>query len=247
MASSSLTSAVIEMAAKAALLEAARPGRKRSSGAAKGNAGSKRTKKTDASTLKPKGARRPANAGFGRGKKALEKVHNLLSDLSVSNAEGVSSCLKAAILNGSLVLKRPADDPNGEHGLDQALASGECMGCGEDLTCRVRDVLYQPDYAGLDYEDGGLNATFKCTADDCSCGIYITGICRGNAHFDSGKSHNHCTECPRFGMCVGDYREAHCPKCNRHFFAGLTEGGFECENCTTERSSFSDSECDLLF
>ena len=28
-----------------------------------------------------------------------------------------------------------------------------CYKCGEDVTCTVRDVLYQPDYGGNDYED----------------------------------------------------------------------------------------------
>ena len=32
---------------------------------------------------------------------------------------------------------------------------------------------------------------------------------------DSGKFHNHCTECPDLGKCIGDYREAHCERCGK--------------------------------
>ena len=44
--------------------------------------------------------------------------------------------------------------------------------------CRGRYVffIFQPDYAGLDYEDGGQDAPLKC--DDVMC---------GNGKFDSGN------------------------------------------------------------
>ncbi len=31
----------------------------------------------------------------------------------------------------------------------QILTEGDCFLCGEQLTCTVRDVLYQPDYGGM--------------------------------------------------------------------------------------------------
>lgn len=37
--------------------------------------------------------------------------------------------------------------------LVQVLMEGKCLVCGENLKCTIRDVLYQPDYAGTDYED----------------------------------------------------------------------------------------------
>ena len=186
------------------------------------------TKKTKAAATGTK--RRPANNGFGRGKKAIENVHKLLGDLGIVNPESVSSCLKAGILNGSITLKRSEDDPDGEYGLDQVIVTGSCLVCGEeDLKCTLRDVLYQPDYGGLDYEDGGLEAPFKCKDEDCSLGIYVTGMCSGSPGFDTGKFHNHCRECPQFGTCIGDYREAHCYNCGKHYFAGMMGG--PCFNC----------------
>jgi hypothetical protein len=35
----------------------------------------------------------------------------------------------------------------------QVLKVGGCLVCGEDLKCTIKDVLYQPDYGGNDYED----------------------------------------------------------------------------------------------
>ena len=67
-------------------------------------------------------------------------------------------------------------------------------------------MLDQPTYGGNDYEDGGTEGAVQC--EDC-CGMYVTGLCEGRAQFDSGKFHNHCTRCPDFGTCIGDYREVH--------------------------------------
>ncbi len=78
----------------------------------------------------------------------------------------------------------------------------------------VRDLLYQPDYAGLDYEDGGQSAEVQC-GDECG-GLYVTRLCEGNPEFDSGN----------------------CPDCNKHYFQWLT--GFDCDNCERKRSRASD-------
>ena len=43
----------------------------------------------------------------------------------------------------------------------QVLVESECFMCGEELTCTVRDVLFQPDFGGHDYESGGLDVTFR--------------------------------------------------------------------------------------
>ena len=87
-------------------------------------------------------------------------------------------------------------------------------------------MLDQPTYGGGDYEDGGIEGAVQC--EDC-CGMYVTGLCEGRAQFDSGKFHNHCTQCPDFGICIGDYREAHCEDCGKHWFAGMS--GFACSHC----------------
>ena len=45
------------------------------------------------------------------------------------------------------------------------------------------------------------------TEEICDQGrTYVTRICEGKPSFDDGKYHNHCHQCPGFGMCIGDYR-----------------------------------------
>ena len=112
--------------------------------------------------------------------------------------------------------------------LNQDLITDSCADCGRSKRVRIKHVLRQRDYAGMDYEDGGQDAAVQCSSGDCG-GIYVTGICRGQPRFDSGKFHNHCTQCPGFGECLGDYREAHCSKCGGHWFAG--NSGFPCSHC----------------
>ena len=92
--------------------------------------------------------------------------------------------------------------------------------------CTIGDALWQSTYGGCDYEDGGLDAPVQC--EDC-CGNYITALCTSRPHFDSGKFHNHCTQCPDFGECIYDYRNEHCEDCGSHYFAGLS--GFACSEC----------------
>lgn len=188
--------------------------------------------------------RKPANGGFGRGNKAKERVHDLLASLGVERPKEVSSCVKAAILNSFVKLLPTSEDPEGKYGLDQVIATGECFDCDKRLKCTVRDVLYQPDYAGLDYEDGRENATFRCDGEECG-GIYVTDICCGSPQFDSGKFHNHCTQCPRFGMCIGDYREQHCDGCGKHYFAG-SGGQFDCPSCGESGDAGANGDCSIM-
>jgi hypothetical protein len=109
--------------------------------------------------------------------------------------------------------------------LDTELYRGPCHCCCAELVCTVRAALDQTTYAGLDYEDGGEGGAVMCEDEDCG-GNYVTGLCEGDPHFDSGKFHNHCTACPGFGVCIRDYRNAHCHRCGDHYFAGLS--GFDC-------------------
>lgn len=187
----------------------------------------------------------------------MAAVYATLEALGVEDASSVSNCLKQGILNGFVELKKPEDDPDGEFGLDQVLLEGQCMFCDGHLKCRIRDILYQPDYGGNDYEDGAECAPFKCYSkgedadgseeegeeeDREVChGWYVTGICRKDATFDCGKFHNHCTECRQFGQCIGDYREQHCPRCKGHFFA--CDGHFKCSRCNP--GALDDSDDDL--
>ena len=81
----------------------------------------------------------------------------------------------------SKAMLRRTGEPNPLH---QTLVIADCFNCGRSIDCKVEDVLYQPDYAGLDYEDGGQDATLQC-GEDCG-GIYVTRICLGTPTFDSG-------------------------------------------------------------
>ena len=158
---------------------------------------------------------RASGAGGGRSMTTTQ-VHAALKSLGYSNPESASSCVKRSIQRGFLSL---------DGGLTKVIYQGQCENCGEDVSCTLEDLLGQPDYAGLDYEDGGQNGAVQCEG---SCdGMYLTGVCEGKLELDSGKFHNHCTECPGFGKCLGDYREAHCHDCGKHYFAGLS--GFPCQ------------------
>lgn len=99
-------------------------------------------------------------------------------------------------------------------------------------------MLYQSTYGG-DYEDGGEGGAVQC--EDC-CGMYVTGLCSSRPDFDSGKSHNHCTRCPDFGQCIGDYREAHCGRCGEHYFAGLQGFKCPCRGGNPERNAWNDDD-----
>ena len=152
-------------------------------------------------------------------KAGLEKIHEKLKKLGITDPERVSDCVKAGIMNGKVKL-------SGKEPLDNHLVTDKCPECSSSITVTLRDVLYQSDCGG-DYEEGGEGSSVKCS-DDCP-GIYITDICKGKPAFDSGKFFNHCSVCPAFGECIHDYRNAHCYNCQEHFFMGLT--GFNCEHC----------------
>lgn len=133
---------------------------------------------------------------------------------------GESQCLRAAVLRGHYKLDDSVTP-------DTVLYESGCYLCSKPLSITWGQAAEQSDYAGLDYEDGGQEAEVKCS--ECDNGNYITALCKGDPSFDSGKFHNHCSECPNFGICIHDYREQHCDNCGEHYFAGLS--GFACQNC----------------
>jgi len=96
------------------------------------------------------------------------------------------------------------------------------------VVCTVRHALKQRSSGGIDYCDGGEGGAVKCDNEDCGEGNYLTRLCMGlkEAHYDSGKFHNHCWKCPDFGECIFDYRNDHCDLCGDHYFAG--NSGFSC-------------------
>jgi len=59
---------------------------------------------------------------------------------------------------------------------------------------------------------------------------YVTGMCTGQMRSVRGKFHHHCEECPGFGECIGDCREAHCEICGEHYFQGYSGMDCECMN-----------------
>lgn len=152
-----------------------------------------------------------------------KQVHDLLQKHGLDNPESVCACLKEGIRKGFI----PLTPPGVGDGLDVVIATGKCLVCGEhEIKATIRDVLYQGD-VGYDYEDGAPDSKIRCPEEDC-CGYYVASMCSGKPNLDTGKFYNHCTLCSAFGRCLGDYREAHCPACNRHYFAG---GSGICTNC----------------
>jgi len=152
----------------------------------------------------------------------------------------VSKCVRSAIQKGYIKVKGEDKEE-----LNQVVFKGTFDNCGHEINVKLCDVLYQPDYAGLDYEDGCLNATVICQevedGEECEEGrSYLTEICTGRPSFDDGKYHNHCDACPGFGKCIGDYREAHCHHCGRHYWRGLMGGS--CDRCPAGRREREEEE-----
>ena len=129
------------------------------------------------------------------------------------NPNRASLCVKSAIQKG--FIKITGED---KEELNQVVLSGVQEyngGCwfGHTVNATLGDLLRQRDYAGLDYEEGCMNATVVCkeceddpeNTDEVQR-TYVTEICTGEPKFDDGKYHNHCWACPGFGMCIGDYR-----------------------------------------
>uniref|UniRef100_A0A0G4HE62 Uncharacterized protein n=1 Tax=Chromera velia CCMP2878 TaxID=1169474 RepID=A0A0G4HE62_9ALVE len=132
-----------------------------------------------------------------------EDVNAALRERGVRSPEETSRCLRAGILRGKVKLQGPEVPLS-----SQIVLEGKCIVCDAKVKASIEDLLNQPDGGGADYEDGGQDASVQCP-EGC-CGLYVTGICRGDPSFDSGKFHNHCEECPGFGECLGDYRMSHC-------------------------------------
>ena len=115
--------------------------------------------------------------------------------------------------------------------------------CPHRWTPTLRQLLSQPDYAGTDYESGLSKATVLCPEAGCLGRCYMTFLCAGRPHCDSGKGHNHCTECPATGKCIGDYREQHCDDCGDHFFGGFSVSfRCRCKGGGEERGEGEDEE-----
>jgi hypothetical protein len=186
----------------------------------------------------------------GRGKPAgnlsCAEVERRIEALG-ADAKNASLCVKSAIMNG--IIEITGED---KEELNQVVYSDvmpDWSECKHTIPATLGDLLRQPDYGGDDYP-GSSKATVLCKIceenPEVEWGekgrIYVADICSGQPRFDEGKFHNHCTKCPGFGMCIGDYREAHCDNCNKHYFAG--NYGFNC-GCRGEgRGGYGNSDRD---
>ena len=160
----------------------------------------------------------------GSKRNSVKKVHDMLRNAGVDDPESVNPCLKRGIQRGYYQI-------DGPQSLDKVILKGGCSCCSEQIDVTIRMSLYQSTI-GNDYEDGGEGGAVQCEDEECG-GQYITRLCEGKPELDSGKFHNHCTECPGFGKCIYDYRNAHCDECNKHYFCGLS--GFGCDNCARKQ------------
>jgi len=160
------------------------------------------------------------------------EIHDMLKKMGIRNPEKTSKCVKAAIMFGHIKITGVKED------LDQVILEGEGGECGHILTATLGDLLNQPDYGGNDYEDGLQEATVICKDEACAedeegfARSYVTDICTGNPSWDCGKFHNHCGQCPGYGMCINDYRNRHCKKCGAHPY-----GWSGCNNCQPNRAN----------
>lgn len=207
--------------------------------------------KAKAAAPKKKAAAKPGKANVPavpkKRKTKEQMIHEKLKKMGIKRPAQASKCVKRAIYKGFIQI-------TGDPAELEMVVHSEKGECGHVIEARLKDMLEQPDYAGCDYEDGLQEATVFCTHkmggdepnppdlhedpnDDSRCSsqegrTYVTRICSGNPSFDSGKFHNHCGKCEHFGVCIGDYREAHCGRCKKHYFKGSM--GYKC-GCGSRR------------
>lgn len=179
-------------------------------------------------------AKRARAGGGGSGRLTAK---NIGSKLEAVGIPAFSRCASSAICKGFLrwngmqeELDQPAVRANGS--LLQ-VSGKEYSDCEHTWNPTLRSLLEQTDYPGTDYEDGMESATVQCPQEGCEGRLYVTAMCMGQFREDSGKFHNHCTDCKGLGKCIGDYREAHCSTCGKHYFAGVA-GGFGCPRCDSD-------------
>ncbi len=131
-----------------------------------------------------------------------------------------SKCALAAIAGQFLTFHGTPEELDKQaifKGEPMALECYECKGC---VRPTLRELLQQGEDGG-DYEDDyGDFGNIKCPK--CKNDIYVPSLCVGSPSTDCGKYFKHCTECEGFGTCIGDYRNAHCAKCGKHYYTGLS-------------------------
>lgn len=170
---------------------------------------------------------------------SCKEVSDVFSSYGVDvNKSEVSKCLLAGLMAGYIKIPEGGD-------LDTVILNLEGDECPHMFKVTTRMLIKQPDYAGLDYEDGLQDATVFCEkygseADDCDVGrTYVTNLCTPHPKLDSGKFHNHCKECPGFGRCLNDYRTYCKPNSKTGYHTGKTGFG----SLTYDDSGDDDQNC----
>ncbi len=173
-----------------------------------------------------------------RTKEEIYECMRNFADISDPESHENGFCLMSAWLQGTVPL------PTSEAEMrEDMFFNVACINCGRNVGCTQYDALMQPNCGGFDYGDGNLEGALQCGRneyaydedededgeDGCGHGMYLSCLCFGRHEGTSGKFFNHCTECPDFGTCMGDYRNGHCQNCGAHYFRGSS--GFACTDC----------------
>ncbi|XP_033127922.1 uncharacterized protein LOC117125520 [Anneissia japonica] len=158
----------------------------------------------------------------------MKAVNKWLEDQGVIDVDSVSKCLRAGIQKRSI-------DISGDNPLDNVVVVDKCYNCLHELKVTIRDLLYQPDSVGVNFRNGGKEATVKCPNEKCKLlGVYVTSICsKRSMEVCDGLFHHHCSLCPGFGKCIGSKcNDTHCRVCGKHYYAGFEgEKQKQCPYC----------------
>lgn len=174
-------------------------------------------------------------------------VEKRLALIKVKNAKRVSTCVKAAISNGYIKII-------GSTGLDlkRQILKGS-LKCGHICKVTLADVLYQPDFVGVDQSVLSNMATVFCSEyhnGSCTEGwAFVTAMCTGKPQFDwTGQLINHCKKCDTgvFGVCVDDYKSIHCPKCGGHYSSRSCQSCFPEHTLELSSGSISSNESEIF-
>jgi len=168
-----------------------------------------------------------------------EEVEQRLSALGV-NVKKASGCVKKAIQKGFIKIK--GED---KKELQQVVMKQRSDACDHIIKATLAEVMYQPDFVGIDYSLADANITVVChgcikDGKGNQWPTYhrqlVSWLCTGSPTSDNGhgKFHNHCNKCPGFGKCLRDHRMAHCDKCGSHYWCGRAGSNFPCDKCQSK-------------
>lgn len=132
------------------------------------------------------------------------EVFKLLTRMGVDDCSRVSKCMMAGLARGHIKLPEGGDldsviyELHGEPGID----------CRHLFKITLRMLLNQEDGPGNDEGGSVVCENFVDGSKGCqNFGVFLTQICGGKPRLEPyAKFHNHCTGCPGFGRCLGDYR-----------------------------------------